>query len=57
MSAKIIGLSVLQLIGDIGSPLTDNILTLGADGKQGFSIGPNMGFGAWQLNPWMQVAR
>lgn len=40
------------LIGDIGTPITDNIVALFGDGKLGYSIGPAMGFGVWQLNPW-----
>jgi hypothetical protein len=47
----------LPLIGDIGTPVTDNILALFNDGKLGYSIGPGMGLGSWQLNPWLNLAR
>ena len=45
------------MIGDIGTPVTDNILSIFADGKLGYSIGPGMGLGSWQLNPWINLAR
>lgn len=47
----------VPLIGDIGAPVQDNILGLFSDGKLGYSIGPGMGLGSWQLNPWVNLAR
>jgi hypothetical protein len=45
----------LPLVGDIGLPVTDNILSLGADGKLGWSFGPNMGLHNLSLNPWVNL--
>ncbi len=33
----------LPLIGGIGTPVTDNFLSIFADGRLGYSIGPSMG--------------
>lgn len=50
-----ISVPALPLVGDIGTPVTDNILGVLNDGKLGFSIGPGMGFGSWRLNPWLNL--
>jgi hypothetical protein len=47
----------LHLIGDIGTPVTDNIVGIFNDGKLGYSIGPGMGLGSWQLQPWINLVR
>jgi len=47
----------LPMIGDIGTPVSDNIVGILNDGKLGYSIGPGMGIGSWQLNPWINLAR
>jgi hypothetical protein len=45
----------LPVIGDIGSPVMDNVLTMGVNGKLGYSIGPHMGLGSFRLNPWLNL--
>lgn len=45
----------LPIIGTIGSPVTDNFLTITAEGKLGHSIGPGMGLNAWTLNPYVNA--
>ncbi|ESX17870.1 hypothetical protein X766_15830 [Mesorhizobium sp. LSJC255A00] len=45
------------LIGDIGTPVADNVLAIFNDGKLGYSIGPNMGLHAFGLNPWINLTR
>ncbi|QWY83520.1 virion RNA polymerase protein [Rhizobium phage RHph_X2_28B] len=45
----------LPVIGSIGSPVTDNFLSIMADGKLGYSIGPGMGLNSYNLNPWMNL--
>lgn len=47
--------SLLAVSTGVGTPVIDNILAMFVDGKLGFSIGPVMGFGAWQLNPWINT--
>lgn len=39
-------------IGDIGNPVTDNILSIAADGRLDNSIGYGMGLRSLELNPW-----
>lgn len=39
----------------IGSPITDNYLSVVADDRLKYSIGPNMLFNAPGLNPWVQI--
>jgi hypothetical protein len=39
-----------------GSPLTDNIGSVALDGRLPYSVGPEMGFEAWKLNPWVNAA-
>jgi hypothetical protein len=43
-------------LGSVGTPLTDNLFTKGLEGTLGHSIGPGMGFGAFRLNPWLNLA-
>lgn len=43
---------VLPLIGNIGSPISDNILTVALEGRLDNSIGPSTGLRAPTLNPW-----
>ena len=47
----------LPLIGDTGSPVTDNFLAVLANGKLGYSIGPNQGLNSFSLNPWVNLFR
>lgn len=39
----------------VGSPVTDNVLAVWADGKLGYSMGPLMGVHAHALNPWLNL--
>ena len=43
------------LFGSIGSPITDNIFTVAADGRLGFSMGIGQAFQAPMLNPWVNI--
>jgi hypothetical protein len=43
-------------IGEVGTPLHDNIFTKGLEGTLGHSMGPGMGFRAPELNPWANLA-
>ncbi|QEP29865.1 virion RNA polymerase [Sinorhizobium phage ort11] len=43
------------VIGSIGSPVTDNFLSVMVNGKLDYSVGPGMGLNSWNLNPWMQL--
>lgn len=45
----------LPIIGSIGSPVTDNFLSVMADGKLDYSVGPGMGLNSYSLNPWMNL--
>lgn len=47
----------LPVIGDIGSPVTDNFVAILNDGKLDYSIGPSMGLHSFSLNPWLNLAR
>lgn len=42
-------------LGNIGSPITDNIAAKALTDTLGYSVGPDMGFRAPQLNPWMNL--
>ncbi|AZQ67106.1 hypothetical protein EF888_08135 [Silicimonas algicola] len=39
----------------VGSPITDNFLSVTNEGRLGYSVGPQMLFHAPALNPWLQV--
>lgn len=43
-------------IGSVGNPITDNILSVAADGRLGNSMGPSQGFRSMQLIPWLNLA-
>ena len=45
----------LPLVGNIGSPVSDNFLSLFNNGKLGYSIGPSMGLHSFRLNPWINL--
>lgn len=45
----------LPIVGGIGSPVTDNFLSVMADGKLDYSVGPGMGLNSYSLNPWMNL--
>lgn len=42
----------LPVIGSIGSPIADNMLSVAIDGRMDNSMGPGMGIRAPTLNPW-----
>jgi hypothetical protein len=39
----------------VGSPLTDNMAAVTADGRLGYSVGIGMLFNAPNLNPWVNI--
>jgi len=43
------------LFGTIGSPITDNLFTVAADGRLGYSLGIGQAFQAPMLNPWVNI--
>ena len=45
----------LPMLGSVGSPLTDNFLSIAANGKLDYSVGPWMGLRAPTMNPWWQM--
>lgn len=47
----------VPIIGSIGSPITDNLIGVAAEGNLGYSIGPGMGFNAFSLNPWVSMVK
>lgn len=51
------GLSAGVPLFDIGTPLTDNIVSVAADGRLGYSIGPSMGINSFSLNPWINLVK
>lgn len=44
-----------DFIGDIGSPVTDNWLSVLWDDRMGYSVGPGMGLRSYALNPWVNL--
>jgi hypothetical protein len=40
---------------DVGTPVTDNFVSVIAEGKEGWSIGLDQGFRAHLLNPWVNL--
>ncbi|QIW87281.1 virion RNA polymerase [Agrobacterium phage OLIVR1] len=42
----------LPLVGNVGDPISDNILTVALEGRLDNSIGPSTGLRAPTLNPW-----
>lgn len=49
------GAPKLPIVGSIGSPLSDNFMTIMANGKLGYSFGPGMGLRAPMMNPWYSL--
>jgi hypothetical protein len=45
----------VPVVGGMGSPLSDNILSVAAEGRLGYSIGPEQGLRSMSLNPWVQI--
>lgn len=41
----------LPVLGSVGSPITDNILSVMLDGRLGYSMGPEVGLNAYSLHP------
>lgn len=39
----------------LGSPIEDNMLSVVADGRLGYSVGPGMAFNAPSLHPWVNL--
>jgi hypothetical protein len=56
-SLLVVAAPALPVIGNIGSPVTDNFLALLNEGKLDYSIGPSMGLHSFSLNPWLNLAR
>ena len=42
-------------IGSVGTMLGDNVVAMAVDGSLGWSIGPDMGFRAHEMNPTVQL--
>lgn len=42
-------------VGELGSPINDNLASVVADGRIDYALGPEMLFGSPNLNPWAQV--
>ncbi len=40
-----------------GNVFTDNLFGLAAESKLGYSMGPAMGFNAFQINPWVNLVK
>lgn len=45
----------LPVLGSVGSPITDNILSVMLDGRLGYSMGPEVGLNAYSLHPVWNV--
>lgn len=45
------------MLGDVGSPIEDNMLTKLMDGSLSNSIGPGQGLDAFGLNPWVNLTQ
>ncbi|QDP54355.1 MAG: putative virion DNA-directed RNA polymerase [Prokaryotic dsDNA virus sp.] len=43
------------MVGTVGSPLTDNLVSIGMDGRLDYSVGPGQGLRSHQLLPWVQL--
>lgn len=43
------------MVGTVGSPLTDNLISIGMDGRLDYSVGPGQGLRSHQLLPWIQL--
>ena len=44
-----------DILGTVGLPINDNLFSVMADGRLGYSIGPGQGLGAMSLNPWVNL--
>jgi hypothetical protein len=53
LNANPLGVNIPGL--DVGSPITDNLASVIADDRLGYSIGPGMLFRAPEMNPWMNL--
>lgn len=45
-----------DVFGSVGLPINDNLFSVLADGRLGYSIGPGQGLGSISLNPWVNLA-
>ena len=46
---------VPSFVGSIGTPITDNIFSVMADGRLGYSIGPGQALRGFTMNPWINL--
>lgn len=53
MTANPLGVNVPGV--DVGSPLSDNLASVVADGRLPYSLGPGMLFRAPEMNPWVNM--
>lgn len=44
-----------DLVGTIGTPLEDNLLSMWAMGDLGWSVGPGMGLRSYEMMPWINL--
>jgi len=44
-----------DLVGSIGTPVSDNLFAVAADNRLGYSIGPGQAFSSISLNPWVNL--
>ncbi len=49
------GLPTPTVFGNVGLPIEDNLFSVWADGRIDYSVGPNQGFRAMGLNPWVNL--
>lgn len=55
--ARSLLLNFMPPVFNVGDPISDNMLSVIADGKLDNSIGPSMGFRAPSLNPWYALLK
>lgn len=44
-----------EFVGSIGTPLSDNLFAMSAQGDLGWSMGPGMGMRSYEMNPWVSL--
>ena len=55
-ASALLSLGTAGMIGmEVGSPMSDNLPLVTADGRLGYSLGPGMVQASWNLNPWFQL--
>lgn len=50
-------LIVASTVGDLGSPIEDNLISVTAQDRLDYSLGWDMLFGAPELNPWVHMTQ